>query len=363
MWLTLISDVVTILCANLTVGFFIATKIGFEQLPVFLIVTICSLITTCYLKWKNTENCNWFIILFAYSMISWMLFIADNSLVTTPFHPEYLFLGLLSLAGIYLTKENSFIGIYSLIFVLLSGLLIGIYQIYKLLNNSLPNNSEWGYLSAIIIILTNIVMMYKVFFIQYKINPVEEKTSLRYLNLWFSFFSVLLVLSISMIVASNALTPNFCSMFLAFFISLLIWRFMKVVKKIPNINSDILLIVGLLAINWQEKAFFQFGARVGILLNTLDYTAIENSVILITAMFGCIKTYQQSRLASLFPLTICLYVILNQPFNYIYPIIENSQYHLGYHYFPGMWTALLSVPVAVRCFVKLMPIFNQSTRD
>lgn len=358
MWLVLIPDIVTILCANLTAGFFIASKIGFEQLPFFLVVSICSLIATCYSKWNNTEKHQWFIIPFAYSMISWMLFIANNPLFTTPFHPEYFFLGLLLLAGICLTRQNNFAGIYSLMFILLLGLLVGIYQIYKLLTNSLPENSEWNYFSAIIIVVTNIYMVYRVFFTKYRVINLDGEASKRYLHLWFSFLSVLLILSISIIAASNALTPSFCCIFLACFISLLIWRFVTVDKKIPNINSNILLIMGLLAINWQEKAFFQFGARVGSLLNTLDYTTIENSVILISAMFGCTKVYQQSRLASLFPLTICMYVILNQPLNYIYPIIENNQYHLGYHYFPGMWTALLSVPIATRCLLRILTRSN-----
>lgn len=340
------------MCASLTVGFFITTKLGTKFGVSFLIFSLSSLIGAFYLKNKIDSNSRILIISFGYSIISWIFFIAANPLFQMPFHPEYLFLGLLLSGGTLLVKQ-SFVGIHTLIFTLLTGLIAGIYQLYKVSSGALQNISDWHYISAMMIIIVNIRMLYNLFFRKYSESCIIMKPSLKHLNLWFSLLLVLWILSITMVITANALTPGFICILLASIISLLIWRFRRVDATV-NINKELLLIIVLLTINFQEKAFFQFAPRVGVLLNTLDYSIIENSAVLIIGVLAIIKISQENLLGELFSLVICLYIILNQPLNYIYPFIENNHYHFGIHYFPGVWTALLSVPVAVKCLLKII---------
>lgn len=351
MWTILLTELITIICASLTVGFFIATKLGTEFLPSFLIVSLCSLIGAFYVKDKIDSNIRVLAIPFGYSILSWIFFIADNPLFETPFHPEYFFLGLLLFGGMFLVKQ-SVTGIYTLNFTLLAGLIAGIYQLYKLSTGTFGNISDWYYVSALMVISVNVRVLFNIFIRKYSITYAPIKFSLKYLNLWFSLLLVLWVLSITTLVAANALTPGFICILFAFIASLFIWKFKRIGSKV-NIE-ELLLMTLLLTINFQEKAFFQFAPRVGILLNTLDYSTIENSLVLIVAMLAVIKTFQKNPLGSFFSVMICLYIILNQPLNYIYPFIENNHYHQGIHYFPGLWTALLPVPIAVKCLLRII---------
>lgn len=337
-----------------TVAILLLTKVNGAYCIYFLIISITALLIHLYL-FKKFDNYNQIFISYNYCIIGFYLFSMLNyfSSYNLLFN-ENIFFAIILLGSFYLIKKSQ-IGLYSVIFCSLLGLTFSLFELYNLVTG-FNSNKLLNLFSVVLIFYLSLKCIYNLFS-----NLIPTKTmitthhDMNYINLWTILSLSIVSLVACVILSQSKPTPEFIVLIIAVFSGLILWRKRSTPLTSTTITSDYLLMIVFLLVNLQEKSFFQFGPRVSILFTANDISTIQNYVIIIIAIFGVIKLWQRNSLGNLLLGTTSLYLILNQPLHIIlYPIVENMQYHNGYHYFPGMWSALLPVPFAVKCLIKLI---------
>lgn len=361
-----LSSSLTVIVLMLILGMFFYTQKGLILFIPFSAVAVAALILWFSSNLKILHDkviIPYLLVVMGLILLNMFRYLAGfGSIGSTLFNAVFLF-------GAFCLMCRAPIGSYMAWFVFLWAIFQGLLQFYMAftLKANYAMYYYHGIISGMIVLILGISGIYFIF--KQKISSKADAVlpSRRIINLWTAFSLNIAVLYSIIILSSQPLpTPDLIFVWISLIIGIIIWRNTIAI----NIESSYkilplyMLMLALYLLYSQETEIGQYEEHLAILFKTnLPYPELYY-IKLILMLFGGISLYRQKPIGGLIVIVASVYIILAQPVTFfLFPLLESIKTNYPFHYFPGMWTALLPVIPALSLIVIIMQAKISQTRS
>lgn len=371
-----LSSFVIILTLILTLGMFFYTQKG----PTFFIpfIIVASIALILWLSVNSKNHSDKIITCFIFTNIGLVLlnmlrFLAGFASVgSTLFSSAFLF-------GGYFLLIRAPIGAYTAWFVFTWSIFQGFLQFYMgfVLRANYINYFYSGMSAGFMVLALGLSGIYFSFKRNTSLIVDVAAPSKRLINLWTAFSLNMAVLYSIIILSSQPYpTPDLILFWISLIAGIILWRNTTAFKSLDiysvNLEAELIcrssskltilplyiLMLALYLLYTQETEIAQYEEHVAILfgINT-PYPQI-GFIKIVLMLFGAISLYKQKPIGNLIVLVACINIALTQPLAFfLFPLLEAVKNNYPFHYFPGMWTALLPMIPAVLILQKIFAKF------
>ncbi len=352
-----LSSSLTVIVLILILGMFFYTQKGLILFIPFSAVAVTALVLWFSSNLKILHDkviIPYLLVVMGLILLNMFRYLAGfGSIGSTLFNAVFLF-------GAFCLICKAPIGSYMAWFVFLWAIFQGFLQFYMafMLKANYAMYYYHGIISGMIVLILGLSGISFAF--KQKISLVVDAVlpSRRIINLWTAFSLNIAVLYSIIILSSQPLpTPDLIFVWISFIMGIIIWRNTIAI----NIESSYkilplyVLMLALYLLYSQETEIGQYQEHLATLFNlNLPYPELYY-IKLILMLFGGISLYRQKPIGGLIVIVASIYLILAQPVTFfLFPFLESIRTNYPFHYFPGMWTALLPVIPALSIIVTIM---------
>lgn len=275
------------------------------------------------------------------------------SIGSTLFNAVFLF-------GGYCLIKRAPIGSYMAWFVFIWSIFQGFLQFYMAyaLKANYLNYYCQGIIAGILVLILGVSGIYFIFK-QSIISTTDVITPNKSsINLWTAFsLNIAVLYSIVILSSQPRPTPDLILLWISLIIGIVLWQKTTAFKpaNVHKILPLYMLMLALYILYTQETEVGQYEEHIALLFKiNLPYPELY-FIKLILMLFGAISLYRKKPIGNLIVLVACIDIILTQPIAFfLFPLLESIKNNYPFHYFPGMWTALLPVIPAVSIIVMII---------
>lgn len=353
-----ISSIITVIVLMLNLGMYFYTQKGLILFIPFTSVACIALVLwlTCNTK-INLDNVfiSFILVVIGLVVLNMLRYLAGFASVgSILFNAAFLF-------GGYLLLNRAPIGIYIAWYISLWSIFQGLLQFYMAyaLKANYINYYYLGLCAGIATLVLGLNGLYRLFCINCKLPIINfSLPDSRIINLWTAFcLNIAVLYSIIIFSSQPYITPDLVLFWLSLICGIILWR-KTIVLDLVNVQKLVqqyLLMLGLYMLYSQETDFTQYEEHLAILFKiNLPFPQIY-SIKLIFMLLGAILLYLRKPIGKLIVIIVCFYFIFSGFTVFVlFPMIEAIRNSYHFHYFPGMWTALLPVIPALCIIIEIL---------